>query len=293
MARMSRFAQMVEQSRHPNNNTKPIKRYFLRNKEGELARADSMPQRACLATGPQALHSLPAATLHGLTSAPGQLQPPTKSIPELFRTKRPSHGDLPRTSKKPCVRPTLSAALCSTPFVQDITARKHDVYTVSSQMVSVFDAPYQQPEELSQENVAAGGMMMKVDDMMLFDDTCDIMPCGMAPMPHSPTCDGEPVGCTTGVHLASAGNLTPEATNQLCGRGILPLSPSVHTPPECMAVISDQPPGAPRKRTKSATSSMSADSFDACDSVFAPGAPDWSPRTAVCRVLKFDDEMDE
>ena len=158
-------------------------------------------------------------------------------------------------------------------------------------MVSAFDAPYHQPEEVSQENVAARDMLMQADEMIVCDEECDIMPCGMAPMPRSPMYNSEPVGFATSLQLTGAGRFTPDATHQI-GNGMLAVSPSVHTPPECMAVVPEHPPGAPRKRTKSASSSISADSFDACESVFAPGAPDWSPRTAVCRVLKFDDEMD-
>ena len=277
---------MVKQTQHVNNDAKPRRRHFLRNKESELARAGSIPRTGpSLAANVHTSQPEPVPTLHGLT---GQLQPP-KRIPDLFRTKRPLQSDVSHTSKRLCVRPTLTAAFCSTPFAQELSARNDDFYSVSSQMVSAFDAPYHQPEELNQENVAARDMMMPADEMIVCEDEHGIMPCGMAPMPHSPMFNSEPVGYAKGLQMASAGRLTPDATHQL-GSGML--SPSVHTPPECLAVVPELPPGAPRKRTKSASSSMSADSVDACESVFAPGAPDWSPRTAVCRVLKFDDEMD-
>lgn len=282
---------MAEQPQHPNNHAKPIRRYFLRTKESELARAGSIPLAAPSLATAQKSQSRAVRTLHGLASAPGQLKS-EKRIPDLFRTKRPSDGDLPHTSKKSCVRPTLSTAFCSTPFAQQLSARKDEFCSVSSRLVSAFDAPFQQLEEVNQENMSARDMMMKADDIIFCDESCDMMPCGMAPMPHSPMYDSEPVGFTPGLQMSNAGKLTPDATNQLGGRAIA-VSPSVHTPPECMAAVHEQPPGAPRKRTKSASSSMSADSFDACESVFAPGAPDWSPRNTVCRVLKFDDdEMD-
>lgn len=276
----SRFmtrAQMNEQPR-PSSQSK-VPKYSLRSKQSVLPMSGRSSREVSIAHTQPSQHAA-VPTLHGLGTAPGQLQP-AKRIPDMFnqvRSKRPSDGDLTRTSKKPCVRPTLSAAFCTNPFVQALNDCERSHSSVPRKMASAFDAPRQQPEELSQENVATMDTMMKNDDIILCDESSDTMPCCMAPVPTSPPM------CT------SERKLTPHATYQLGGFAGLTASPPVHTPPECTGAVLNQPPGAPRKRTKS-TSFDSFDSFDACESAFAPRAPEWSPRSAVCRVLKFDDDM--